>query len=176
MEFAFCHVDSGTGTAEFLTVFSVCKPGIIFIFVCDGTVADLLVTAITDVRGFIKSGAAFPLKIGAGLVTGGTGSAFDTADEELPTSIGFFTVIPMDTEVFCIVKSTLMIPVRQTVCLDFFRDGSGILTQVSGNVLEGTAFVQRVFNVYTVFKGKMFLVTGNIFAHKISFYCCQKET
>ena len=28
----------------------------------------------------------------------------------------------------------------------------------------------------TVFKGKMFLVTGNIFAHKISSYCCQKET
>lgn len=85
---------------------------------CDSTVTDLLVTAIADVRGIIKSGAAFPLKIGAGVVTGGTGSTFDTADEDLPTGIGLFTVIPMDPEVLCIVKSTLMIPVRQAVCID----------------------------------------------------------
>ena len=176
MEFPFCHVNSGTGIAESLTVFPICKPGIIFIFVCDGTVVDFLVTAIADVRSFIKSCAAFPLKIGAGLVTGGAGSAFDTTDENLPTGIGLFTVIPMDTEVLCIVKSALMIPVRQAMCLDFFRDGSRIFTQVFGNDFEGTAFIQRIFNVYTVFKGKMFLVTGNIVAHKMSFYCCQKET
>ena len=78
---------------------------------CNGTVVDFLVTAIADVRSFIKSGAAFPLKIGAGLVTGVAGSAFDTADENLPTGIGLFAVIPMDTEVLCIVKSALMIPV-----------------------------------------------------------------
>ena len=93
-----------------------------------------------------------------------------TVADLLATAIGLFAVIPMDTEVLYIVKSTLMIPVRQAVCLDFFRNGSGIFTQVFGNVLEGTAFVQRVLNVYTVFKGKMFLVTGNIFAHKISSY------
>lgn len=64
MQFVFCHVNSGTGITEFLRVFPVCKPSIIFIFVCDGTVVDFLVTAIADVRSFIKSGAAFPLKIG----------------------------------------------------------------------------------------------------------------
>ena len=106
--------------------------------------------------------ASHRVKIGAGLVTGGAGSTFDTADENLPTGIGLLAVIPMDTEVLCIVKSALMVPVRQAVCLDFFRDGSRIFTQVSGNVFGDTAFIQRGFNVYTVFKGKMFLVTGNI--------------
>ena len=174
MQFLFGQVNSGTGIAEFLIIFPVCKPGIIFIYV-DGTVVDFLVTANTGIRSFIKSSAVFPIKIGAGLVTGGAGSAFDTAYKNLPTGIGLFAAIPMDAEVFYIVKSALMIPARQAVCLDFFRDGSRIFTQVSGNVLESTAFIQRIFNVYTVFKGKMFLVTGNIFAHKIS-YCCQKET
>ncbi len=172
MQCAFCYVNSGTGIAVFLTVFPDSKPGIIFIFVCDGTVVDFLVTVTVDVRSLIKYGAAFTLKIGAGLVTGGAGSAFDTADENLPTGIGLFAAISMDTEVLCIVKSALMIPVRQAMCLDFFRYASRIFTQVFGNVLEGTAFIQRVFNVYTVLKGKVFLVTRNITAHKISSYCC----
>lgn len=176
MQLAFCHVNSGTGIAEFFTVLPVRKSGIVFIFVCDSTVIDFLVATIADIRGFIKSATVFTLKIGAGLVTGRAGSAFDTADENLPTGIGLFAVIAMDAEVLCIVKSTFMIPVRQTMCLNFLRDGSRIFTQVFSHIFEGTAFIQRVFNVYTVFKGKMFLVTRNIFAHKISSYCCQKET
>lgn len=114
---------------------------------------DFLVATIADIRGFIKSATAFPLKIGAGLVKGRARSAFDTADENLPTGIGLFAVIAMDAEVF--------------------RDGSRIFAQVFSHIFEGTAFIQGVFNVYTVFKGKMFLVARNIFAHKIS-YCCQK--
>lgn len=58
-----------------------------------------------------------------------------------------------------------MIPVRQAMSLDFLRDGRRIFTQVFGNDLEGISFIQRVFNVDTVIKGKMFLVTGNIVAH-----------
>ena len=76
MQLAFCHVNSGTGIAEFFTVLPVSKPGIGFIFVCDSTVIHFLVATIVDTRGFIKSAAAFPLKIGAGLVTGRAGSAF----------------------------------------------------------------------------------------------------
>ena len=48
---------------------------------------------------------------------------------------------------------------------DFFRDCSRILTQESGNILKGSAFIQFVFNIDTVFKGKVFLVTRNIFTH-----------
>lgn len=76
MQLAFCHVNSGTGIAEFFTVLPVRKSGIVFIFVCDSTVIDFLVATIADTRGFIKSAAAFPLKIGAGLATGRAGSAF----------------------------------------------------------------------------------------------------
>lgn len=126
MQLAFCHVNSGAWVAEFFTVLPVRKSGIIFIFVCDSTVVDFLVATIADIRGFIKSAAAFPLKIGAGLVAGRARSAFDTTNENLSTGIGLFAVIAMDAEVLCIVKSTFIVPVRQTMCLDFFRDGSRI--------------------------------------------------
>lgn len=82
----------------------------------------------------------------------------------------------MDTEVLGVVKSAFMILNRQAMCFHFFRDGSRIFAQVFDNVLESSSLIQRIFNVDTVFKGKMFLITGNIFAHKISAYCCQKET
>ena len=42
---------------------------------------------------------------------------------------------------------------------------SRILHRYLANDLEGISFIQRVFNVDTVIKGKMFLVTGNIVAH-----------
>ncbi len=43
------------------------------------------------------------------------------------------------------------------------------------NVFKGCAFIQFIFNVNTVFKYKMFLVSWYIFAHDFSFYCCQKK-
>lgn len=101
---------------------------------------------------------------------------FNATKNDFVASTGFSAVITVDTEVLGIVKRAFMIPVGQTMCVHFFRDGRGICAQVFGNALEDKAFIQRVFNVYTVFKGKMFLVTGNIFAHKISSCCCRKET
>ena len=176
MEFTFGHVDPGTGITEFFTIFSVCKTGVIDVLVGNGAVIDLLIAAIADIGGFVQSVTAFLFKIGACLITGRAGSTFDATENDLAAGIGLSAVITVDTEVPGIVKSALMIPVRQTMCLHFFRDGSGIFAQVFGNVLESRSFIQRIFNVDTVFKGKMFLVAGNIFAHKISSYCCQKET
>ena len=48
---------------------------------------------------------------------------------------------------------------------DFFRDCGRILAQEPGNILKGSAFIQFVFNIDTVFKGKVFLVTRNVFTH-----------
>ena len=48
---------------------------------------------------------------------------------------------------------------------DFFRDRGRILTQEPGNILKGSALIQFVFDIDTVFKGKVFLVTRNIFTH-----------
>ena len=50
---------------------------------------------------------------------------------------------------------------------DFFRDCGRILAQEPGNILKGSAFIQFVFNIDTVFKGKVFLVTRNIFTHHV---------
>ena len=119
MKFTFCHVEPGTGIAEFFTVFSVCKAGIIGVLVGNSTVADLLITAIADIRGFVKSVTAFFFKIGACLVTGGAGSTFNATKNDLAADISFSAVIPVDTEVLGIIKSALMIPIRKTVCFDF---------------------------------------------------------
>ena len=86
----------------------------------------LLSTAITDVRSFIKSVAALFLEIRTGLIASGTGSTFDTTKNNFSAGIGLFTVIPMNTEVLCIVKSTFMKLVRESVCFDFFGNGSRI--------------------------------------------------
>ena len=48
---------------------------------------------------------------------------------------------------------------------DFFRDRGRILTQEPGNILKGSTRIQLVFDIDTVFKSKMFLVTRNIFTH-----------
>lgn len=58
-----------------------------------------------------------------------------------------------------------VIPVRKAVSPDFFRDRGGILAQEPGNIFKRCAFVQFVFDVNTVFKGKMLLVARNIFTH-----------
>ena len=48
---------------------------------------------------------------------------------------------------------------------DFFRDCGRIFTKEPGNILKGSAFIPFVLNIDTVFKGKVFLVTRNIFTH-----------
>ena len=48
---------------------------------------------------------------------------------------------------------------------DFFRDCGRILAQEPGNILKGSALIQFVFDIDTIFKGKVFLVTRNIFTH-----------
>ena len=48
---------------------------------------------------------------------------------------------------------------------DFFRDCGRILAQEPGDILKGSALIQFVFDIDTVFKGKMFLVTRNKFTH-----------
>ena len=42
--------------------------------------------------------------------------------------------------------------------LDFLGDGCWILTEVLGNVLEGSSFVDCFFNVQSVIERQMFLI------------------
>ena len=167
MEFPFCHVDTGSGIPEFFVIFSVSKACVVAVFVSNRTEIDFLCTAIADIRSPVKPAAAFFFKAFAGLITGGTGSALHAAKDNLAAGIGLFTMVTMDTEVFRIIKSAFVIPVRQPMSSYFFRDGSGILAQESGDIFKGCTLVQFVFNINTIFKSKMLLVTRNIFTHSV---------
>ena len=109
------------------------------------------------------------------VVTGWTGSTFNAAKDHLSAGIGLPAVIPVNTEVFGIIESTLVIPVRKAVRFDFLGDGSRILAQKLSDIFKRRTFVQFIFNVNTIFESEMFLVSGYIFTHGSSFYCCQKE-
>ena len=159
------HVDPGSGIQESCLVFPISKPGIIRVFVGDGAVADLFVASVADTRSPVKSYAALFFEVPAGLITGSAGSAFDLAQDNLSAGIGLPTVIAVDTEVFGIIEDPFVIPVRKAVGPNFFRDCGGILTQEPGNIFKRCAFVQFIFDIDTVFKGKVFLFARNIFTH-----------
>ena len=110
-QFMSGHIYAAAGIVESLLILPVCKTRVIFIFVRDRAAADLFLTAIADIRRLVKTAAAFFLKIAACLVAGGTGSAFDSAQDDLSACIRLFAVVTMDTEVLCIIKRTFMIPV-----------------------------------------------------------------
>ena len=120
VQFPLRHVDAGSGIPELLTVFAVSKPGIVKIFMRDCAVIDLFGASVADIRSLVQTVAAFLFEVLAGLITGRTGSAFDTAEDNLTASICFLAVIPMDTEVLGIIKSAFVIPVREPVSLYFF--------------------------------------------------------
>ena len=77
----------------------------------NGAVVDGFRATIANVRGFVKADTPFPDIISTGLITGGTGSALDVTEDDLATYICFLTVIPVNAEVVCIIKGSLVIPV-----------------------------------------------------------------
>ena len=84
-------------------------------------------TSITDVRSLIKTVALFFDKIGAGLVTGGTGSTLDAAEYDLSAYICFSAVISVNAEVVNVKEGSFMIPITDMMELHFLRNGSRIL-------------------------------------------------
>ena len=77
-------------------------------------------TSITDVRSLIKTVTLFFDKIGAGLVTGGTGSTFNAAKKDLIAGIRFLTAETLGTEVLRIKKSPFVKPIGGSSGLHFF--------------------------------------------------------
>lgn len=75
------------------------------------TVIDGFRTSIADIRSLVKVVTLFPDKISTSLITGRTGSALNVTEDDLATYICFLTVIPMNAEVVCIIKSAFMVPV-----------------------------------------------------------------
>lgn len=167
MQFPLCHVDAASGVPELFVVLSVCKTSVVGILMCNGAVVDLFGASVADIGSLIQAITAFFFEVLAGLIAGGARSAFDTAEDDLAAGIGLFTVITMNTEVLSIIKGAFVIPVGQAVSLDLLGNGGGIFTQETRDILKGSTFVQLVFNVDTVFEGKVFLITGYIFTHDV---------
>ena len=75
-----CHVYTSPGRRQTFLVFAVCKDSIVTVLVSNGTMMDGFRTSITDVRSLIKTVTLFFNEIGAGLVTGWTGSTLHVAE------------------------------------------------------------------------------------------------
>lgn len=167
VKFLSGHADTGAGLLQAFPVFAVSKPGIVSVFVCDGTVRNLFVTAIADIRSFIEPAAAFLFKVRTGLVAGRAGSALDTTKKDFPTGIGLFAMIAVYTKVFGIIKGTFVIPVGQPVCFHFLRNRSGILTEEACDILKRSTFGKLILDVNTIIQSQVFLVTRYIFTHSL---------
>lgn len=142
----------------------------------DGAAGMALITSIADIGGTVKPLAAFFHKVFTMLVTRRTGSTLDMAEDDLPADIFLLAVKAVDTEVFGIQEEPPAgIEVRQTVGADFFGNGTGIFTEVAGDLLEGSTDIQLAFNVKPVCSGKVFMVSWNKFTHDVSFHCCQGQ-
>lgn len=75
----------------------------------NGAVVDGFRAAIANVRSFVKADTTFPDIISTGLITDGTGGTLDVAESDFATCICFLTVIPMNTEVVCIIKGAFVV-------------------------------------------------------------------
>ena len=84
-------------------------------------------TSITDVRSLIKTVTLFFNEIGAGLVTGWTGSTLHVAEYDFSAYICFSAVVSVNAEVASVKEGSFMIPIGYTVELHFLRNGSRIL-------------------------------------------------
>ena len=84
-------------------------------------------TSVADIRSLVKPVTPFPDKISTSLITGGTGSTLDVAEDDLSTCICFLAVVPVNTKVMCIIKGAFVVPVTQPMKLYFLGDGSRIL-------------------------------------------------
>lgn len=76
---------------------------------------DLFRAAIANIWCLIQTLAAFFFEILASLITSWTGGALNATKKNLSAGVGFLTIVAVDTEIFCIVKGTLVVPVGETV-------------------------------------------------------------
>ena len=84
-------------------------------------------TSITDIRSLIKTVTLFFDKIGAGLVTGRTGSTLNAAEYDFSAYICFSALVCVNAEVVSVKESSFMIPIAYTMEFYFLRNGSRIL-------------------------------------------------
>ena len=79
-QFMLCHVYTSPGRRQTFLVFAVCKDSIVAVLVGNRATIDGFWTSIADIRSLIKTVTLFFNEIGAGLVTGWTGSTLHVAE------------------------------------------------------------------------------------------------
>lgn len=141
-QFMLCHADTGAGIRKEFPVLSVSEFSIIAVFVGNGTVVYGFRASIADIGRLIEAVTAFPYKVRAGLVAGGTGSTFYITEDELAAHIRFPAVIAVDAEVMGIIENAFMVPVAEAVGSDLLGDGSRILTEIFGDLLKTKSLIQ----------------------------------
>ena len=126
-QFMLCHVYTRPGRRQTFLVFAVCKDSIVTVLVGNRTMIDGFWTSITDVRSLIKTVTLFFNEIGAGLVTGWTGSTLHVAEYDFSAYICFSAVVSVNAEIASVKEGSFMIPIAYTMELHFLRNGSRIL-------------------------------------------------
>lgn len=106
----------------------------------DSTMIDLLRTAIAYIRSLIQPSTPLFLEVFTGLITGWTGSTFNTAKKYFSAGIGPFTMITMNAEVFSIVERAFVIPVGKTVRSNFFGYCSRIFAKKCCDIFKRSTF------------------------------------
>ncbi len=58
------------------------------------------------------------------------------------------------------------------VGFDLFGERSGVLAEITGDILKRTSLIKGILDIVPVFEGQVILVSGYAFSHVSSFHCC----
>jgi hypothetical protein len=97
--------------------------------------------AIADIRCFVQTAALLLGKRFTDMVAFVAGSTIRVTDNDFFTDIGSLTTKAFCAEIIRVVENPSGLHVIQSVKPDFFRDGSWILTEKTGDVLKGLSLV-----------------------------------
>ena len=137
----------------------MCGIGVVVVLCLDRTLVPCLWAAIADKRRLFDPLAVFPLKITADVVAAMTGPASGVTDEELVAGVCLSAGKSVDAEVVRIVETSAVPGIDGAVFPDFSGDSGRILAEVFCNVPEGLSFIQAFFDVRSVFKRKVFVIS-----------------
>lgn len=144
--------------AKFL-IFTLCKAGIVNIFMGNGTAAAGFLTAVADIGSRVETSALLFDKRRTHLIAFDARSAFRVAEDDFTADIGFTTAEASGTEVVRVVENPFGMYIIHPVEPDLFGDGIGGLTKESGDVFKRTSLLQRILDILSVSESKMFLIT-----------------
>ena len=135
-----------SGRRAKLLILTMCKAGIVNIFMGNGTAAEGFLTAVADAGSPVETSALLFDKRRTHLIIFNAGSAFCVTENNLTADIGLTAAESSGTKVMRVVEDPFGVHVIYPVEFDFFGDGSG---------------------------SKMFLITWNDTGHNgTSCFCC----